>query len=116
TGDPEKIAAMAKAFRIYFRKGELEDGGYTMDHTDSVMLLNRDDDFYGTTSYEENSKTAIAIQRALINEGRYANEPISNASDTPLFSHEQCARQRSLLPPRNRIRRGWASPRLDRDR
>jgi len=69
TGDPEKVAAMAKAFRIYFRKVELEDGDYTMDHTASVMLLNRKGDFFGTISYEENSETAIAKLRRLINEG-----------------------------------------------
>ncbi|WEX11364.1 SCO family protein [Chelativorans sp. AA-79] len=69
TGDPEKVAAMAKAFRIYSRKVELEDGDYTMDHTASVMLLDRNGDFFGTISYEENAETAVAKLRRLINEG-----------------------------------------------
>jgi len=69
TGDPEKVAAMAKAFRIYFKKVETEGGDYTMDHTASVMLLDRDGDFFGTISYEENPETAVAKLRRLIQEG-----------------------------------------------
>lgn len=69
TGDPEKVRAMTEAYRIYARKVELEDGDYTMDHTASVMLLDRDGDFFGTISYEENPETAIAKLRRLINEG-----------------------------------------------
>lgn len=69
TGEPDKVAEMVKSFRIYSRKVELEDGGYTMDHTASVMLLNRDGDFFGTISYEENAETAMAKLRRLIEEG-----------------------------------------------
>ncbi|WP_309086029.1 SCO family protein [Chelativorans sp.] len=69
TGEPEKVAAMAKAFRIYSKKVELEGGDYTMDHTASVMLLDRKGDFFGTISYEENPETAVEKLRRLIREG-----------------------------------------------
>jgi protein SCO1/2 len=59
TGDPEKVAEMAKSFGIYVRKVELEGGDYTMDHTASVLLLNDQGDFWGTIAYGENPDTAI---------------------------------------------------------
>ena len=41
TGEPAKVAEMAKAFGIYSRKVPLDGGDYTMDHTASVLLLDR---------------------------------------------------------------------------
>ena len=41
TGDAEKIAAMAKAFNIYSRRVDTGGGDYTMDHTASVILLDK---------------------------------------------------------------------------
>lgn len=69
TGDPQRVAEMAKAFRIYFRKVDAGDGDYTMDHSASVMLLDREGDFFGTISYQENPKTAVEKLRRLIREG-----------------------------------------------
>ena len=68
TGDPDEVAAMAKGFSIYVRKGELEDGDYTMDHTASILLLDGEGDFFGTIAYEENRETAIAKLKRLANE------------------------------------------------
>lgn len=69
TGEPEKVAAMAKSFGIYARKVELEGGDYTMDHTASVLLLDSAGDIFGTIAYEENPDTAVAKLRRLANEG-----------------------------------------------
>lgn len=69
TGDPQKVARMIKDFGIFARKVELEDGDYTMDHTASVILLDRDGGFFGTISHQENPDTAIAKLRRLIREG-----------------------------------------------
>ena len=33
TGDPSAVAAVAKAYRVYYKKVPLDAGGYTMDHT-----------------------------------------------------------------------------------
>jgi len=65
TGEPAKIAAMAKSFGIYSRKVELEGGDYTMDHTASVLLLDSAGDFFGTIAYEENPEAAIAKLKRL---------------------------------------------------
>ena len=35
-GDPAAIAAVAKAYRVYFQKVPLEQDGYAMDHTAMV--------------------------------------------------------------------------------
>ncbi|MBE7184935.1 MAG: SCO family protein [Methylobacterium mesophilicum] len=65
TGKPEDVAAMAKSFGIYAKKVPLEDGGYTMDHTASVLLLGPTGDFEGTIAYEENRDAAIAKLKRL---------------------------------------------------
>src|SRR3954468_12292837 len=41
TGNVEAIAAVAKAYRVYFKKVPLADGGYTMDHTAIVYLMDK---------------------------------------------------------------------------
>ncbi len=69
TGEPEKVAAMAKSFGIYSRKVPLDGGDYTMDHTASILLLGRDGDFFGTIAYGENPDTAIAKLKRLEKEG-----------------------------------------------
>ena len=42
TGTPDEIAAAAKAYRVYFAKHEESGGGYSMDHTSLVYLMDRD--------------------------------------------------------------------------
>ena len=69
TGDPAKIANMAKAFKIYAKKVPTDGGDYTMDHTASVILLNRSGGFFGTIAYGENPDTAITKLKRLIAEG-----------------------------------------------
>ena len=41
TGDPAAVAAMEKAYRVYSKKIPLEAGGYTMDHTALVYLMDK---------------------------------------------------------------------------
>lgn len=69
TGEPDKVAAMAKSFAIYVRKVPLDGDDYTMDHTASVLLLGRRGDFFGTIAYGENAETAMAKLRRLAREG-----------------------------------------------
>ncbi len=69
TGDPDKVHEMAKSFGIFWRKVDLEGGDYTMDHTASVLLLDRTGDFFGTIAYEENSDTALAKLKRLAGKG-----------------------------------------------
>lgn len=65
TGEPDKVLAMAKSFGIYWKKVELDGGDYTMDHTASVLMLNRAGDFAGTIAYGENPDNALAKLRRL---------------------------------------------------
>jgi protein SCO1/2 len=65
SGPPDKVEAMAKAFNIYFRKVPTNDGDYTMDHTASIILLDRKGDFAGTIAYGENEKAALAKLKRL---------------------------------------------------
>jgi protein SCO1/2 len=39
TASPEVLAAMARAFRAYYRKVELDGGDYTIDHTTYLYLM-----------------------------------------------------------------------------
>lgn len=59
TGDPAKVEAMYRSFRVFARKVPTDDGSYTMDHTASVLMLDSSGDLFGTIAYGENSDTAI---------------------------------------------------------
>jgi protein SCO1/2 len=45
TGDEASIAAAEKAYRVYAKKVPTDGGGYTMDHTAIVYLMNKDGRF-----------------------------------------------------------------------
>lgn len=65
TGEPEAVREMARGFGVYFKRIELDDGDYTMDHTASIFLLDSNGAFRKTISYGENPDTAIAKLRNL---------------------------------------------------
>jgi protein SCO1 len=65
TGDAAGIAELARAWKVYFKKQPLDDGGYTMDHTASIFLVNRDGSLRGTIAYGENPETAVEKLRNL---------------------------------------------------
>src|SRR3979490_2743537 len=45
TGDPEVIAQVLLAYRVYSKKGRLKDGDYTMDQAALIFLMDRDGHF-----------------------------------------------------------------------
>ncbi|MBX9711583.1 MAG: SCO family protein [Xanthobacteraceae bacterium] len=45
TGDPDAIAKVLAAYRVYAKKVPLKDGDYTMDHTALIYLMDRDGKF-----------------------------------------------------------------------
>ncbi len=65
TGAPDQIAALAKSLGVYYARVEVQGGGYTMDHTASVFLLDAQGRFVGTIAYGENSDAALAKLRRL---------------------------------------------------
>ena len=69
TGEPEKVHAMLRSFGIYYRKVELKDGDYTMDHYANVVLLDSKGAFAGTIAYGENAEAALMKLKRLAAEG-----------------------------------------------
>jgi protein SCO1 len=63
TGDPAAVTAVAKAYRVYFKKVPLDQGGYTMDHTAIVYLMDRDGRFVSPFSLKRTTETAAADLR-----------------------------------------------------
>jgi protein SCO1/2 len=69
TGTEEEIAAVARAYKIYYRKVPTESGGYTMDHTASIFLMDSKGDFYGTSNFQEAQDVRRAKLRQLVKNG-----------------------------------------------
>ena len=62
TGDPAAIAAVAKAYRVYYKKVPLDEG-YTMDHTAIVYLMDRNGQFVAPFSLKRRPEDAAAELR-----------------------------------------------------
>jgi protein SCO1 len=65
SGTQAEITAAADAFKIHVQRVPLEDGGYTMDHTASVLLMGPDGRFTGTLDYDEPMETKLGKLRRL---------------------------------------------------
>jgi len=63
TGDAAMLAAVAKAYRVYFKKVPLDQGGYTMDHTAIVYLMDKDGRFVSPFSLKRTTDAAAADLR-----------------------------------------------------
>ncbi len=66
TGTDAQIAAAAKAYQVYYHRVPTSDGGYSMDHTASVFLMDAKGGFVGTLSYEEDDRTSLAKLERLV--------------------------------------------------
>jgi protein SCO1/2 len=66
TGDPAAIAAVAKAYRVYYKKVPLDQGGYTMDHTAIVYLMDKDGRFVAPFSLKRTTESAAADLRRFL--------------------------------------------------
>lgn len=66
TGTDAEIAAAAKAYQVYYQRVPSSGGGYSMDHTASVFLMDAKGGFVGTLSYEEDEKTSLAKLERLV--------------------------------------------------
>ncbi len=63
TGDPAAIAAVAKAYRVYYKKVPLDQGGYTMDHTAVVYLMDKNGRFVSPFNLKRTTQAAAADLR-----------------------------------------------------
>lgn len=66
TGTPEQVAAVTKALGVYAAKVKLDGGGYTMDHTAGVFLLDAQGRFRSTIAYGEEQDAALAKLKKLL--------------------------------------------------
>ena len=60
TGDPEAIAKVLSAYRVYAKKVPLKDGDYTMDHTALTYLMDRDGKFAAPFNLDRPPEVAAA--------------------------------------------------------
>jgi protein SCO1 len=63
SGDLADIAAVAKAYRVFYRKVPLESGGYTMDHTAIVYLMDKEGQFVSPFNMRRTADVAAAELR-----------------------------------------------------
>jgi protein SCO1/2 len=63
TGDPQAIERAIKEYRVYARKVPLDGGGYTMDHTALVYLMDKQGRFVAPFSLKRSADAAAADLR-----------------------------------------------------
>jgi protein SCO1/2 len=63
TGNPDQIAKVISAYRVYARKVPLKDGDYTMDHTALIYLMDRDGRFVSPFNLKRTPEAAAADLR-----------------------------------------------------
>jgi protein SCO1/2 len=63
TGDAASLAAVAKAYRVYYKKVPLEGGDYTMDHTAIIYLMDKDGRFVSPFNMKRTVEVAAAELR-----------------------------------------------------
>src|SRR5216683_2932385 len=63
TGDADALAAVAKAYRVYYKKVPLDGGDYTMDHTAIVYLMDKDGRFVSPFNMKRTAEVAAADLR-----------------------------------------------------
>ena len=63
TGAADAVAAVAKEYRVYYKKVPTEKGDYTMDHTAIVYLMDKDGRFVGPVNMRRTVDVAVAELR-----------------------------------------------------
>jgi protein SCO1/2 len=66
SGTPEQVAEVAKSYRVYYKKVPTSDGGYTMDHTAVLYLMDREGKFADVIAYSEEHDRYVAKIRKLL--------------------------------------------------
>lgn len=66
TGSPAEIEAVANAYKASRRKVSIEGGGYTMDHSALVYLMNKDGRLASTLDPHESKDAQLAKLRRLV--------------------------------------------------
>ena len=69
TGTPDQIAKVASEYRVYYKRIPTSDGGYAMDHTAGLYLMDPKVRFFGLITYREKTDAAVAKLRKLLAAG-----------------------------------------------
>ena len=95
-GDAEQLAAVAKAYRVYYKKVPLKDGDYTMDHTAIVYLMDKNGAFVAPFSLKRQPEEGRRICGAI-------SDPCASISVKPeRLPGATCARARARSSPSGR--------------
>lgn len=70
SGTSEQVAGVLQAFKAVARKVPRADGGYTIDHTASVFMMDGDGRFAGMIDYHEAEDGALRKMKRLLTKGR----------------------------------------------
>ncbi|KAB1074291.1 SCO family protein [Methylobacterium planeticum] len=92
TGSPEAIRQMADAYKVFFEKVERPDGGYTIDHSAFIYLMDRSGNYLGFFPPGTSAERMLAIIEPHL--ARPRNGQASNSMDR--------ADDRTRLPSRCR--------------
>ncbi|WP_210496368.1 SCO family protein [Microvirga antarctica] len=68
TGNDATVAAAAKEYKVFYKKVPTE-SGYTMDHTATIFLMDRNGDFFGSSNFQEPEATRRDKLKRLVREG-----------------------------------------------
>lgn len=66
TGSPEEVQKALQSFRIYAARVPLDDGGYTMDHTASVLLFDAGGRYTDRIRYQEDLESVSLKLREIL--------------------------------------------------
>ena len=69
TGTPDQIAKVTSEYRVYYKRIPTSDGGYAMDHTAGLYLMDPKVRFFGFIPYQEKTDAAVAKLRKLMAAG-----------------------------------------------
>jgi protein SCO1 len=61
TGSDAQIDAVAKEFRVYYKRVDESDGSYSMDRTGAIFLMDKNGQFVSALSF--NTEDSVAIER-----------------------------------------------------
>jgi protein SCO1/2 len=73
TGTSEQIAKVTSEYRIYYKRIPTSDGGYVMDHTAVLYMMDPDRRFVGVLPYQEDTDKAVAKLREPVGENAPAS-------------------------------------------
>lgn len=66
SGTREQVDRAIAVYKVMARRVDQEGGSYTMDHTASVFMMDRNGRFAGMIDYHESEETALAKMRRLV--------------------------------------------------